>query len=181
MQDLIRAAVTESIRVKEVFLEEQGDTLESVARLCSDSLNQGHKLLFFGNGGSAADAQHLAAEFVNRFRLERRPAASIANDHSFEAIFAKQVEALGQVGDVAIAISTSGNSPNILRAIEACGDVGCFVVGMTGGEGGKMRDQVDHLINVSATQDTARIQETHILAGHILCELVERNLVPGKA
>ena len=193
MQDLIRATFAESIRVKEVFLQEHGATLESVARICAKALRDGHKLLFFGNGGSAADAQHLAAEFVNRYRMERRPLPALAltvdtsaltaigNDYSFDEIFSKQVEALGQTGDVAIALSTSGNSPNVLRAIEACGESGCFVVGMTGGSGGRMKDHVDFLLNVSATQETARIQETHILIGHIICEIVDRVLFPESA
>ena len=193
MQDLIRATFAESIRVKEVFLQEHGATLESVARICAKALRDGHKLLFFGNGGSAADAQHLAAEFVNRYRMERRPLPALAltvdtsaltaigNDYSFDEIFSKQVEALGQTGDVAIALSTSGNSPNVLRAIEACGESGCFVVGMTGGSGGQMKDHVDFLLNVSATQETARIQETHILIGHIICEIVDRVLFPESA
>ncbi len=191
MQDLIRAAFAESIRVKEAFLEEHGATLENVARVCAEALRDGHKLLFFGNGGSAADAQHLAAEFVNRYRMERRPLPALAltvdtsaltaigNDYSFDEIFSKQIEALGQPGDVAIALSTSGNSPNVLRAIEACGNSGCFVVGLTGGSGGLMKDQVDFLLNVSASEETARIQETHILIGHIICELVDRILFPG--
>lgn len=192
MQDLIRAAVAESIRVKEIFLEEQAATLERVAKLCAETLSQDHKLMLFGNGGSAADAQHIAAEFVNRFRIERRPLpalaltvdtssiTSIGNDYSFDEIFSKQILALGQAGDVAIAISTSGNSPNILRAIDACGEKGCFVVGLTGGNGGKMQEQTDFLLNVSATKETARIQETHILAGHILCDLIDHLLFPGE-
>jgi len=191
MQDIIRSAFAESIRVKEIFLEEHAETLERVATLCAECLDGGHKLLLFGNGGSAADAQHIAAEFVNRFRIERRPLPALAltvdssaltaigNDYSFEEIFSKQVEALGQPGDVAIAISTSGNSPNILRAIEACGESGCFVVGLTGGDGGAMREQADFLLNVSGTRETARIQESHILAGHILCDLVDRTLFPA--
>ena len=190
MQDVIRRAFASSIHAKERFVVEQGETLERVARLIADSLQQGHKLLLFGNGGSAADAQHIAAEFVNRFVIERRPLAalalttdtsaltSIGNDYGFDQIFSKQIEALGTAGDVAIAISTSGNSPNVLRAIEACGRVGLFVVGMTGGDGGKMREQVDFLLNVSATRETARVQETHILAAHVLCDLVDRMLFP---
>ena len=103
---------------------------------------------------------------------------ALREQHAVDQIFAKQIEALGTAGDVAIAISTSGNSPNVLRAIEACGRVGLFVVGMTGGDGGKMREQVDFLLNVSATRETARVQETHILAAHVLCDLVDRNLFP---
>jgi len=190
MQDVIRRAFAASINAKERFVVEHGETLEKVARLMAEALQQGHKIFLFGNGGSAADAQHIAAEFVNRFMIERRPLPAIAlttdtsaltaigNDYGFDQIFSKQVEALGGAGDVAIAISTSGNSPNVLRAIEACGKVGLFVVGMTGGDGGTMRDQVDYLLNVSATRETARVQETHILAAHVLCDLVDRQLFP---
>jgi D-sedoheptulose 7-phosphate isomerase len=190
MQDLIRRAFAASISAKEKFVVEHGETLERVATLIADALGQGHKLLIFGNGGSAADAQHIACEFVNRFMVERRPLpaialttdtsalTAIANDYGFDAIFAKQIEALGCAGDVAIAISTSGSSPNVLRGIEACGRVGLFVVGMTGGDGGKMLDQVDFLLNVSATRETPRIQETHIVAAHVLCDLVDRRLFP---
>ena len=151
----------------------------------------GGQVLICGNGGSAADAQHIAAEFVNRFRVERRPLpaialttdtsalTSIAIDYGYEHVFAKQIDALGGAGDVAIAISTSGSSPSVLRAIEACGRVGCFVVGLTGGDGGGMADQVDFLLNVSATRETARVQETHITIAHVLCDLVDRQLFPA--
>ncbi len=191
MKVVLRNIFSESIRAKQVFFDEHSDTLIRVAELCAEALRQGHKLLLFGNGGSAADAQHIAAEFVNRFRIERRPLPAIAlttdtstltsigNDYGFEYIFSKQVEALGAAGDVAIAISTSGGSPNVLRGIEACGNVGCFVVGLTGGDGGAMRDEVDFLLNVSATKETARVQETHILACHALCDLIDRLLFPG--
>ncbi|MBM4245687.1 MAG: D-sedoheptulose 7-phosphate isomerase [Deltaproteobacteria bacterium] len=190
MQDVIRRTFAASITAKERFVVEHGETLERVARLMAEALQHGHKILLFGNGGSAADAQHIAAEFVNRFRIERRPLPAIAlttdtsaltsigNDYGFDQIFSKQIEALGSAGDVAIAISTSGNSPNVLRAIEACGKVGCFVVGMTGGDGGAMAEQVDFLLNVSATRETARVQETHIVAAHVLCDLVDRTLFP---
>ena len=191
MQDVVRAIFAESIRAKQVFLAEHADTLIRVAGICAETLRQDHKILLFGNGGSAADAQHIAAEFVNRFRIERRPLpalalttdtsalTSIGNDYGFDFVFSKQVEALAATGDVAIALSTSGNSPNVLRAIEACGVAGCFVVGLTGGDGGRMRDEVDFLLNVSATTETARIQETHILACHTLCDLIDRILFPN--
>lgn len=191
MQDVIRRTFAESIRAKEQFAAEQGDRVLAVARLLADAISNGHKILLFGNGGSAADAQHVAAEFVNRFAVERRPLpaialttdtsllTSIANDYGYEQVFAKQVEALGAPGDVAIAISTSGNSPSVLRAIEACGRVGLFVVGLTGGDGGAMRDQVDHLLTVSATRETARVQEVHLLVEHVLCDLVDRILFPA--
>jgi D-sedoheptulose 7-phosphate isomerase len=190
MEEVIRRTFAESIRAKEQFLAEHETTLIRVARLMADTINQGHKILLLGNGGSAADAQHIAAEFVNRFLVERRPLPAIAlttdtstltsigNDYSFEEIFSKQIEALGQAGDVAIAISTSGNSPNVLRAVDACGRVGLFVVGLTGGDGGALRDQVDFLLNVSQTRETARVQECHILAMHVLCDLVDRQLFP---
>lgn len=191
MEEVIRRSFAESIRAKEQFLAEHHVTLAKVARLLADTINQGHKILLFGNGGSAADAQHVAAEFTNRFRVERRPLPALAlttdtsaltaigNDYSFEEIFSKQIEALGQAGDVAIAISTSGGSKNVLRAIDACGKIGLFVVGLTGGDGGAMQDQVDFLLNVSATREVSRIQECHILASHVLCELVDRQLFPA--
>jgi len=191
MQDVIRRSFASSIAAKETFAAEHGETLEKVARLVADALANGHKVLLFGNGGSAADAQHVAAELVNRFMVERRPLpaialttdssalTSIANDYGYEQVFSKQVEALGSAGDVAIAISTSGRSPSVLRAIDACGKVGLFVVGLTGGDGGDMRDQVDFLLNVSATRETARVQETHIAAMHVLCDLVDRLLFPA--
>ena len=190
MEEAIRRSFAESIRAKERFLAEHEDTLIRVGKLLADTLEQGHKIFLFGNGGSAADAQHIAAEFVNRFVVERRPLPAIAlttdtsaltsigNDYGFDQIFSKQLESLAQAGDVAIAISTSGGSPNVLRAIEVCGRVGLFVVGMTGGDGGKMREQADFLLNVSATGETARVQECHILIGHVLCDLVDRQLFP---
>jgi len=191
MEDVVRRSFAESIRAKEHFLAEHAGTLVRVARLVADAIQQGHKVFIFGNGGSAADAQHIAAEFVNRFIIERRPLPAIAlttdtsaltsigNDYGFEYVFSKQIEALGTAGDVAIAISTSGSSKNVLRAIEACGKVGLFVVGLTGGDGGPMKDQVDFLLNVSATRATPRIQECHILAAHVLCDLVDRELFPA--
>lgn len=190
MQEIISRTFAASISAKQRFVAEHAQTLEKVAGLVASQISQGHKLLLFGNGGSAADAQHIAAEFVNRFMVERRPLPAIAlttdssaltsigNDYGFDQVFSKQVEALGKTGDVAIAISTSGNSPNVLRAIEACGRIGLFVIGMTGGDGGQMREQVDYLLNVSATRETARVQETHILAAHVLCDLVDRKLFP---
>ncbi len=191
MEDVIRRSFAESIRAKEQFLAEHEANLLRVGRLLADTIHQGHKILLFGNGGSAADAQHIAAEFTNRFMVERRPLAALAlttdtsaltaigNDYSFDEIFSKQIEALGQAGDVAIAISTSGGSKNVLRAIDACGKIGLFVVGLTGGDGGAMADQVDFLLNVSATREVSRIQECHILASHVLCDLVDRHLFPG--
>ena len=149
-----------------------------------------NKLLIFGNGGSAADAQHIAAEFVNRYRIERPPLpaialttdssalTSIANDYDYAEVFAKQVRALGRQGDVALAISTSGNAENVLRAVQVCRRSGIVTIGLTGGEGGKLGAVVDHLLCVSGTTTTARVQETHILIGHVICELIDRQLFP---
>lgn len=188
MRTDIRRAFTESIRVKRAFAKSGADALARAVAAVADALRHGHKLLLFGNGGSAADAQHIAAEFVNRYRIERPPLPAIAlttdtsaltsigNDYSFADVFAKQVLALGQPGDVAIAISTSGNAANVLRAVRACRTRGVRVVALTGGSGGKLAALADLVLCVDATTETARIQETHILIGHVLCEQVDRVL-----
>lgn len=146
-------------------------------------------VLFCGNGGSAADAQHLAAEFSGRFYYDRPPLNSealhvntsyltaVGNDYSFDEVYARIVRAKGKKGDVLVALSTSGNSENILRAILAAAEAGMTVIGMTGQSGGKMKDKCDTLINVPSA-DTPRIQEAHITIGHIICELVESDLFP---
>jgi D-sedoheptulose 7-phosphate isomerase len=184
----IRRAFEESLATKRRFLEDGLEALERVIDLIAERLLAGNKLLLFGNGGSAADAQHIAAEFVNRFVLERPPLPAIAlttdtsiltsvgNDYGYADVFAKQVKALGREGDVAIAISTSGNSPNVLRALEVCRKQGIHTVGLTGGDGGKLASLVDHLLCVSGSRSTPRIQETHILIGHVICEMVDRKL-----
>ena len=153
-------------------------------------LQSGNKILIFGNGGSAADAQHLAAEFVNRFQIERPPLAAIAlttdssiltsigNDYDFNEIFAKQVNALGNKGDVAWGISTSGNSPNVVKGINAARKKGLHTIAMTG-SGGELAACSELFLAVES-HITARIQETHITIGHILCDLVDRNLYPEK-
>jgi len=147
--------------------------------------------LVFGNGGSAADAQHIAAEFTNRFLIERDPLpaialttdssalTAIANDYDYSQIFAKQVKALGKAGDIALAISTSGNSPNVLAALEVCRQLRIKTIGLTGGSGGKMTAQVDYLLCVSEGKNSPRIQETHILVGHVICEIVDQQLFPN--
>ena len=192
MKNAITKAFEESIRTKRSFLKENLKTLITVIDLISETFLRGKKLLLFGNGGSAADAQHIAAEFVNRFRIERPPLpalalttdssaiTSIANDYHYKEIFAKQIRALGKEGDVAVAISTSGNAANVLAAIQACRKLGITTVGLTGGDGGKMAKKVDYLLRVSRSQSTARIQETHILAAHVICEMVDRKLYPAK-
>jgi D-sedoheptulose 7-phosphate isomerase len=162
-----------------------------VAEAMTACLRSGNKILFFGNGGSAADAQHLAAELSGRFRKER-PSLSgwalttnasaltaIGNDYSFDDVFARQIQGVGSAGDVAFAISTSGNSPNVLKAISFAGQKNLVTIGLTGGTGGNLRDVVDHCICVPSDQ-TPRIQEAHILTGHILCELIDDELFPAK-
>ena len=192
MKEAIRRAFDESVRVKQAFLRDSIDNIVKAVDAVVTAFNMGNKLLIFGNGGSAADAQHLAAEFVNRFRIERPPLpaialttdssalTSIANDYDYAEIFAKQARALGKPGDVALAISTSGNATNILRAVQTCRELKITTIGLTGGKGGKLAHQVDHLLCVSATLNTARIQEAHILIGHVICELVDSRLFPEK-
>lgn len=188
MKQTISSIFAESVAAKQQFLQESSEALTTVIVEIVRSLKGGGKLLIFGNGGSAADAQHIAAEFVNRYLIERPPLPAIAlttdtstltsilNDYGAEVIFAKQIQALGRKGDVAIAISTSGNSDNILHGIEACRKIGIRTIGFTGGTGGAMAERVDHLLCVSATRSTPRIQEVHILIGHTICELVDQEL-----
>jgi len=188
MKEAITKAFEESIQAKKAFLKENLATLMSAIDAVAEAFLRGNKFLIFGNGGSAADAQHIAAEFVNRFRIERPPLpalalttdtsaiTSIANDYDYKEIFSKQVKALGKEGDVALAISTSGNAANVLAAIEVCKKLKIATIGLTGGDGGKMARQVDYLLRVSEGKNTARIQETHILVGHVICELVDQKL-----
>lgn len=188
MKEAITRAFEESIQAKKAFLKENLSTLMTAIDVIAEAFLRGNKFLIFGNGGSAADAQHIAAEFVNRFRIERPPLpalalttdtsaiTSIANDYDYKEIFSKQVKALGKEGDVALAISTSGNAANVLAAIEVCKRLKIVTIGLTGGDGGKMARQVDYLLRVSEGKNTARIQETHILVGHVICELVDQKL-----
>jgi len=177
-----------SIAVKRHFLRDNLAALVEAIEVITAALRDGHKLLLFGNGGSAADAQHIAAELVGRFVIERRPLAAIslttdtsaltaiANDYGYDDVFARQVRALGVAGDVAVAISTSGRSPSVLRAVEACRERDIKTVGLSGGDGGPLDGKVDISLRVSASRHSARIQETHILIGHVICELVDRRL-----
>jgi D-sedoheptulose 7-phosphate isomerase len=188
MRDSIVQAFDESIRVKQAFLRDNLDALAKAIDTIVAAFQSGNKLLLFGNGGSAADAQHIAAEFVNRFRVERPLAlttdssalTSIANDYSYSEVFAKQVRALGKSGDVAVAISTSGNAANVVSAVQVCRELKITTIGLTGGSGGKLAGNTDHLLCVAATTNTARIQESHILIGHVICELVDAQLYPAK-
>jgi len=187
----IRRIFADSIAVKRQFLRANLAALEEAITVVAAALRDGHKLLLFGNGGSAADAQHIAAEFVNRFKIERVPLpaialttdtsalTSIANDYGYAEVFAKQVRALGRPGDVALAISTSGNAANVLRAVAACKRAGIRTIALTGGRGGKLAAVADLVLRAAGTTETARIQETHILVGHVICELVDARLFGG--
>jgi D-sedoheptulose 7-phosphate isomerase len=162
-------------------------TVVKVAEAMTKCLRSGNKILFFGNGGSAADAQHLAAELSGRFLKERKSLSgwalttnssvltAIGNDYSFDEVFARQVQGIGNPDDVAFAITTSGNSPNVLRAVDVARDMKLVTVGLTGRTGGKLRSVADHCICIPSDH-TPRIQEAHILTGHILCELIEETL-----
>ncbi|MFN8246104.1 MAG: D-sedoheptulose 7-phosphate isomerase [Ferruginibacter sp.] len=186
MKEQISKIIQASVSVKEQILKDE-TMLDTVAR-CSEAITQafknGNKVLFCGNGGSAADAQHLAAEFSGRFYTDRKalPAealhvntsyiTAVANDYSYDVVYSRMIDGIGRPGDVVVGLSTSGNSGNILKAFESARKIGMITVGFTGATGGKMKDLSDYLLNVPST-DTPRIQESHILLGHIICQLVE--------
>jgi D-sedoheptulose 7-phosphate isomerase len=184
VEKIIQKALRESVKVKEDFIKENMTKLIFFADKIALALTSDRKLLLCGNGGSAADAQHIAAEFINRYELERPPLPAIAlttdtsiitsvgNDYSFDEIFSKQVKALGVEGDVLLALSTSGNSANVIEAVKAARSQGIYTVGLTGGKGGQLASLAD-MSMVVKSNITARIQETHILVGHIICELVD--------
>jgi D-sedoheptulose 7-phosphate isomerase len=188
----VEQRIRESVAVKEAFLRDKElvGLIAQVGREWAEVLRAGHRAFLFGNGGSAADAQHMAAELVSRY-LRERPGlpvvaltvntsslTAIANDYSYDAVFARQLEALGSAGDMAIGISTRGHSRNVLLAIEAAKRKGMTSVGLTGQEGGQLRGLVDWCICVPS-RETPRVQESHILIGHILCEIVESQLFEG--
>jgi D-sedoheptulose 7-phosphate isomerase len=187
MEKIILKRFKESSEVKTRFLKENLPNLLEVIKLVSHAFEGGNKLFFFGNGGSAADAQHMAAEFVNRFIMNRPPLPAIAlttdtsiltsvsNDFAFSEIFAKQLRALGKERDVAIGITTTGNSPNIIKAFEVAKEMGMKTVAFTGNDGGAVGKMADFPLIVPSSS-TPRIQEAHILIGHILCEMVEHSL-----
>jgi D-sedoheptulose 7-phosphate isomerase len=184
MIERVREIARESIEAKKAFFDSNAENVVRAAELLVTSIKAGGKVLIFGNGGSAADAQHIAAELVNRLNYDRPPIAAIAlttdtsiltsvgNDSSFEDLFARQVVALGRKGDVALAISTSGNSPNVLRAVEAARELGIKTIALAGRDGGNLAAAADLALVVESSA-TQRIQETHITIAHILCELVE--------
>jgi len=187
MEEIIRKRIKETETVKRQFLQEGLTQLTSIIKLIADALENGNKLLLFGNGGSAAQAQHLAAEFVNRFFMDRPPLpamalstdtsilTSIGNDYSFSEIFSKQIVALGREGDVAIGISTSGNSANVIRAIEVAKEMGLETVALTGNDGGDLAKVANHSLIVPSS-NTPCIQEVHMAVVHILCEMVEAQI-----
>jgi D-sedoheptulose 7-phosphate isomerase len=187
----LQDAVEETVRLQRQFLEEQGAAVVAAARMLAAALRAGGRVFIFGNGGSAADAQHLAAEFVNRFQVERPPLAAmalttdtsiltaVANDYDFSEVFAKQIRALGRPEDVAWGISTSGGSPNVLRGLEMARELGLKTLALCGRDGGEMAPLADVALIVRSP-NTPRIQEVHITIGHVLCDLVDYQLFPEK-
>lgn len=193
MKELILQRITESVEVKQRILKDEKlmQTLYLLAEECISCFKKGNKVLFCGNGGSAADAQHLAAELSGRFYFDRAPLPSealhvntsfltaVANDYSYNDVFARWIEANGRSGDILIGLSTSGNSVNVLNAMEKAHEKEMITAGFTGATGGKMKEQVKYLLNVPSI-DTPRIQEAHIMLGHILCEIIEAKLFKEK-
>lgn len=185
----IQEAIRQSITSKEALLSDKAFIahIQQAADMIIDSLRNGGKIHFCGNGGSAADAQHLAAELSGRFYFDRPPLnaealhcntsylTAVGNDYGYDQVFARLLRGTGHKGDVLVGISTSGNSKNILQAYEVCREKGIMIISLTGSTGGKMKDMSDLLLNVPST-DTPRIQECHIMIGHIICELVETAL-----
>jgi D-sedoheptulose 7-phosphate isomerase len=184
MKKIIARSFLESIQAKQRCLERSPEALIQAATMIVDAFHSENKLMIFGNGGSAADAQHLAAEFVNRFMIERPPLpvlalttdtsilTSISNDYDFRDVFSKQLKALAVEGDVAWGISTSGNSANVVEGLMVAQDRGLRTIGMTGAEGGRVAEAAEVVLRVEAS-NVARIQECHIAMGHIICELVD--------
>jgi len=187
MEEEILLQLKSHRKVIEAIEQQLTSTIAAVAEIISESLKNGKKLLVMGNGGSAADAQHMAAEIIGRFKMERRglPAialttdssilTAIANDYGFEMVFRRQVEALAVQGDVVMGITTSGSSPNVRAALDLAGEMGCRTIGLLGGDGGTIKDCVEIALTVPAT-DTPRIQEGHITIIHIICDMVEKRL-----
>ncbi len=192
MDPVIQDAFIDSAQIKKKFAETYEKKINEVAELIVRAFKAGNKLLLFGNGGSAADCQHIAAEFVNRFKIDRPPLPAIAlttdssiltsigNDFDFSDIFVKQIKALGVKGDVVVAISTSGRSPNVTKAMETASKLGIITILLTGGDGGPALGLAEYAF-VVPTKNTPRIQEVHIALGHVLCELVDNKLFGGAA
>jgi D-sedoheptulose 7-phosphate isomerase len=188
MKEYVLASFADSAAVKQQFAREHADRIVEVARLIASAFRDGHKILLFGNGGSATDAAHIAAEFVGRYKRDRMPLPAIAlatdiaaitciaNDYGYDELFARQVRAHGRKGDIAVAISTSGNSDNVLKGASTARECGLATIAWTGASGGKLAGLVDYPFVVPSTV-TSRIQESHITLGHVLCELVEEQLL----
>ena len=184
MQSIIKFEFEEHLKTSQATFESIGHSVEVAAKLCIDCLKNGNKILLFGNGGSAADAQHIAAELVGRYKTERKGLAAIAlttdtsaltaisNDYGYDCVFDRQVEALANTGDVAIGISTGGSSANVASALKLAKDLDCKTIGFSGRGGGEMNELCDINI-VVPSQDTARIQEMHIVIGHTICHLID--------
>jgi D-sedoheptulose 7-phosphate isomerase len=187
MEDYIIKIFRESNETKESFVNDNLSRIVAAVEAVTAALKAGNKILLFGNGGSAADAQHLAAEFVNRFVIERPPLPAIAlttdtsiitsigNDYDFSDIFSKQIRAIGQKGDIAWGMSTSGTSANVVKAMETARKIGMVTIALTGRDGGDVARVVDYALNVASTS-TPRIQEVHITVGHVICEMVDFKL-----
>jgi D-sedoheptulose 7-phosphate isomerase len=189
MQQKIKSIIQASVDTKQQILADDAlmARIGKVTEEIANAFKAGRKVLFCGNGGSAADAQHLAAEFSGRFYTDRNPLPSealhcntsyltaVANDYGYDVVYSRMVKGVGQKGDVLVGLSTSGNSVNIIKALEVAKEIGMITVCFTGKSGGKMKDMCDHLLNVPSN-DTPRIQESHIMIGHIICQLVEEQL-----
>ncbi len=192
MKNKIENCLNKSIAAKEAFARIHADDIIRLVESIVETLGNGGKILIFGNGGSAADAQHMAAEFVNRFIIDRPPLAAIAlttdssiltsigNDFSFDDIFEKQIRALGKEGDLALGISTSGNSPNVLKAVSIAREMGLKTAVLTGGTGGRLKPLADICLNVP-TSETPFIQETHVWVEHLICMLVDESMFGDNA
>lgn len=184
--DRIKEFLYESAAVKKAVADTLSDKILEAINIARTTYRNGGKMLLMGNGGSAGDAQHIAAEFIGRYKKERKPVAAIAltvdssiltcvgNDYGYENVFARQVEGLAKKEDVVIAISTSGNSENVIRGVEKAREIGAKTIGLLGKQGGKLKDKVDLAIVVPSS-DTARIQEAHITIGHIICEILDED------
>jgi D-sedoheptulose 7-phosphate isomerase len=189
-EQAIRRVANESVALKQRFFEANAGLLVAAGRRMAECLRGGGKILTFGNGGSAADAQHLAGELVGRFLRDRAALSAIAlttdssvttaiaNDAGYDAVFRRQIEAHGRPGDVAVGITTSGRSPNVVEALRLARERGLVTVGLTGGGGGRLAGAVDYLIDVPHTA-TPRIQEVHVMVVHILCQIVEEEMPRG--
>ncbi len=190
MKEKIKAELLQSIEVKKQVIDSLIPQIEQAAKLMVTALKNGNKIMFFGNGGSAADSQHLAGEMIGRFLKERKSLPAIAlstdtsiltclsNDYGFDIVFSRQIEGLAKSGDIAFGISTSGNSKNVLLGLEKAKELGCKTIGLLGCDGGKIAKKAEIAITVPS-KATPRVQESHITIGHIICNLIEQELFPN--